>query len=226
MSDELADYEPPFVALATVGAVAGAVLGGLVGGAEGELGRFPSGWQLGLYPLLPVLLAAVCYSLGRGVGAAKSVLLAPVVAIVRTCLAIAWFAGYFLIVSPAFGLFALLYGLLGWTRSSALLVGLCAVAVWMFLLSRLPVEPLVSAFYDSFVRACGFVAAAVLAVAPALIVGALLGYYVGYLDDPSWDGGGRNAIVGAVLGGLYGLSVGLLVPVTTMFAIVLGESDR
>lgn len=226
MSDELADYEPPFVALATVGAVVGAVLGGLVGGAEGEVGRFPSGWQLGLFPLLPILLAAVCYSLGRGVGAAKSVLLAPVVAIERTCLAIAWFAGYCLVVSPAIGLFALLYGLLGWTHASALLAALCAVAVWMLLLSRLPVAPLIDAFYDSGTRAYGLLAAALLAIAPALIVGALLGYYLGYLDDPSWDGTGRNAMVGAVLGSLYGLSVGLLVPVTTIFAMMLSESDR
>ncbi len=32
-------------------------------------------------------------------------------------------------------------------------------------------------------------------------------------------------MVGAVLGGVYGLSVGLLVPITTMFAMVLGEAD-
>jgi hypothetical protein len=225
MSDELADYEPSFVAFATVGAASGAVLGGLVGASDGELGQFPSDWQLGLYPLLPVLLAAVCYSLERGAGAAKSVLLAPVVAIARTCLAIAWFAGYFLFPLPAIGVFALLYGLLGWTPRSALLVAFGALVAWVFLLSRLPVAPLIDDFWDSFVRACGLLVAALLAVLPALVVGALLGYFLGFLDDPSWDGGGRNALVGAVLGGLYGLSVGLVVPITTMMVVTFVESD-
>jgi hypothetical protein len=95
----------------------------------------------------------------------------------------------------------------------------------MFLLSRLPLAPLVSSFYDSGARACGLLAAALFAVAPALVIGSLVGYYLGYLDDPSWDGRGWHAMVGAVLGGLYGLSIGLVVPITTMFAMVLGESD-
>ena len=58
-----------------------------------------------------------------------------------------------------------------------------------------------------------------------MVVGALLGYYLGYLDDLSWEGGGRDSMVGAILGGVYGLSVGLLVPITTMLAMVLGEAD-
>jgi hypothetical protein len=95
----------------------------------------------------------------------------------------------------------------------------------VFLLSRLPVAPLIDDFWDSFVRACGLLVAALLAVLPALVVGALLGYYLGFLDDPSWDGGGRNALVGAVLGGLYGLSVGLVVPITTMMVVTFVESD-
>lgn len=226
MSDQLADYDQPYVALVIVGTVVGAVLGGLVGGAEGELGGFPSGWQLGLFPLLPVLLAAVCYSLGRGVGVVKSVVLAPVVAIKHTCLAIAWVAGYCLVGLPAIGIFALLYELLGWTQAIAMLAALSALAVWMFLLSRLPVARLVDAFYDRGPKACGLLGSALFAVAPALVVGALLGYYLGYLDDPSWEGVGRDGMVGAILGGMYGLSVSLLVPFTTMFSIMLAEADE
>jgi len=213
------------LAIAIAGAAAGATLGALVGGVEGELGGFPSGWQLALYPVLPILLAAVCYSLDRGAGVARSVVLAPVVAIKHTCLAIAWVVGYCLVVLPAIGLFAVLYGPLGWSRASALLTALGAVAAWMFLLSRLPVAHIVDAFYDIGPRACGLLGAALFAVAPALVVGAMLGYYLGYLDDPSWDGAGPDAMIGAVLGGLYGLSVGLLTPFTTMFAMTLGESD-
>jgi hypothetical protein len=224
MSDELADYEPSFAAFAIVGAVVGAVLGWLVGGAEGELGRFPSGWQVGLYPLLPVLLAAVCYKLYGAVGIVKSVFLAPVVAIEQTFLAIAWLAGYFLVPLPAVGVFALVYYLLGWPLWVAGLALLLALAVWMLLLRRLPIAPLIDAFYDSGAKAVGLLAGALFAVAPAMVVGALLGYYLGYLDDLSWEGGGRDSMVGAILGGVYGLSVGLLVPITTMFAMVLGEA--
>lgn len=225
MSDEVADYEPPLVAIAIAGGAAGATLGALAGGIEADLGGFPTGWHLALYPLLPILLAALCYSLAHGAGIARSVVLAPVVAIQHICLAIGWVAGYCLIVLPAIGLFAVLYGPLGWTRASAFLTALGAVAVWMFLLSRLPVAHIVDAFYDTGPRACGLLGAALVAVVPALVVGAMLGYYLGYLDDLSWDGVGPDALVGAVLGGLYGLSVGLLVPFTTMVAMMLGESD-
>lgn len=206
MSDELADYEPSFAAFAVVGAVAGAALGWLVGGAEGELGRFPSGWQVGLYPLLPVLLAAVCYKLYRGVGVVKSVFLAPVLAIEQTFLAIAWLAGYFLVPLPAVGVFALVYYLLGWPLWVAGLALLLALAVWMLLLRRLPVAPLIDAFYDSGARAVGLLAGALFAVAPAMVVGALLGYYLGYLDDLSWEGGGRDGRSGPSSAAFTGLA--------------------
>ncbi len=124
---------------------------------------------------------------------------------------------------PAIGVYALLYGPLGWDEGKALAVGLVAVAGWTFLLSRLPVRPFVDAFYDIGVRVWGVLLGAICAAAPVLIVGLFLSYYLGWLDDPEWEGTQRDGLVGAIVGGIYGLSVGLLVPWTTMFAMLLGE---
>lgn len=149
--------------------------------------------------------------------------LSPLVAIAHTCLAIAWFVGYFLIGLPALCVFGLLYEVWGWTPTAAGLVSLAVLPGWVYLLNRLPVASLVDDFYDSGPKACALWGGALFAVVPALLVGALLGYYLGYLDDMSWQGGERQGLVGAILGGIYGFSVGLLVPVTTAMARILVE---
>lgn len=220
------DFPPgAFAVTVVVGGVAGAMLGKRLGGAGGELGPYPTGWQLGVFPLLPLLLAAAWYSLARGSGVLRSVVLSPVVAVAQTGLTLAWFAGKFLIVLPALGVFGFLYEVRGWTQNAAILAAVVIVVPWALLLSRLPVAPLIDAFYDSGAKASALWGGALFAIAPALILGALLGYYLGYLDDMSWQGGERQGRVGAILGGIYGLSVGFLVPFTTMGAMMLGEPD-
>jgi hypothetical protein len=218
-----------FAATVAVAAVAGAVIGRLVGGGGGELTQYPTGWQLGLFPLLPLLLAAVWFSLARGRGVTRSVLFAPAVAVAQTCLAVAWFAGYFLLALPAVGVWWLLYEQAGWSNGAAGVVALAALAGSVVLLHNLrfaePVVDLIHDFYDSNAKALVLWGGALFAVAPALLVGGLLGYYLGYLDDMAWEGGSRQGLWGAILGGIYGLSVGFCVPFTTAGALMLGEAD-
>ena len=76
----------------------------------------------------------------------------------------------------------------------------------MLLLRRLPIAPLIDAFYNSGARAVGSLAGALFAVAPAMVVGALLGYYLGYLDDLSWEEEGGTAWSGPSSAACTGLA--------------------
>jgi len=160
----------------------------------------------------------------------RAFLFSPLVAARHFFAALIWLAAYFIVLpAPAILVFFVLYWnppIKSWPPERlASLAALLTVAAWMFLLSRLRARHLVDTFYDAGIKVVGLVLGAILATLPALVVGALVAYYSGFLDDSSWDGGLPSCLIGAAIGAGYGGSVDFFSPFTTMMVELLGEED-
>jgi hypothetical protein len=191
------DEPQPVVPFAVTGSLLGCALGAVAGGSGGDLRPFGdvSGWAVfGLYALLPICLVAVCHNISRGLAPAKVLLWAPLVIVGQLTITAMWFVGYF-VVLPAPAVIATLWlyyhpPIASWPPVRlAGLGGIAVLAGWLYLLWRSPARDLINAFYDAGPRALRMFVAGVLAAIPFLCVGALLAYYLGFLEEMSWQAG-------------------------------------
>jgi hypothetical protein len=227
------DEPQPVVPFAVTGSLLGCALGAVAGGSGGDLRPFGdvSGWAVfGLYALLPICLVAVCHNISRGLAPAKVLLWAPLVIVGQLTITAMWFVGYF-VVLPAPAVIATLWlyyhpPIASWPPVRlAGLGGIAVLAGWLYLLWRSPARDLINAFYDAGPRALRMFVAGVLAAIPFLCVGALLAYYLGFLEEMSWQAGRSQGFVGALLGAVYGASVGFFAPFAAFITAMLSKPD-